>query len=199
MEWHYIAATISGILAAVAGVPYIIDTFRRETRPNVVTWGLWSIIQFIFIAAQFSSGASLSVVLPLVEVVTTAAIVALGLIGYGYEKYGWLDGVCLVIAIAAIASWQLTNNPIYALWLSVLADFVASVPALYKSYHDAESETLSTYALVVFSAIFAILSTTIYDLANLLWPIYIAFNSALFVILLVVGRRMHPAKQNAAQ
>lgn len=163
---------------------------RGSTRPNVVSWGLWLLIQSIFAAAQWSSGASLSIVLPIVEVFTVGLVVLLGLVGYGYKKYGPLDIACLLLAFGAIALWQITNDPMVALWMSVAADFVAAVPTLYKSYTDPESETISTYFLVVLSAIAAGFSTTIINIPNLLWPIYIFSVNGAVVALVLLGKKM---------
>lgn len=190
MDWHYIFAIASGLLTVAAVVPYIWDMVRGSTRPNVVSWGLWLLVQSIFAAGQFTAGASLSIVLPIVEVFTVGIVVVLGLVGYGYKKYGPLDILCLVLALGAIVLWQITNDPMVALWMSVGADFMAAIPTLYKSYKDPESETISTYFLVVLSALAAAFSTTIYDVPNLLWPAYIFGINGAVVVLVLLGKKM---------
>ncbi len=192
MDWHAALALLTGIITAVAVVPYVRDMLHGTTRPNLVTWGLWLLIQSIFISAQFSSGASWSVVLPLVEMGTVGAVFFLGLVGYGYKKYGWLDAVCLVIAVAAIVLWQMTDEPMVALVLSVFADFVAVLPTFKKAYFDPKSETPLAYLLVVIASVLAAASTTIFDVANLLWPLYIfALNGAVLCLILLGRTRKH--------
>ncbi|HWB34052.1 MAG TPA: hypothetical protein VG753_01910 [Candidatus Paceibacterota bacterium] len=189
MDWHQIAALVTGVLTISAVLPYVRDMLQGTTRPNLVTWGLWLIIQTIFILAQFSSGASWSVVLPLAEMGTVGVVFILGLFGYGYKKYVLLDIVCLVTALAAIMLWQLTSQPLAALLLSVVADMVASIPTLRKAYLDPRSETPSAYLLVVVSAACAGLSTTALDLPNLLWPVYIFILNGSVLALILLGRR----------
>ncbi len=189
MDWHQIAALLAVILGVISVVPYIRDMLKGSTRPNLVSWGLWFLIQSIFAAAQFSAGASLSIVLPLVEVAAVLAVIVLGLFGYGYKKYGPLDFACLALALGAIALWQITNDPVVALWMAVAADFVAAVPTLFKAFRDPKSETPLAYFLVVLSAIAAALSTDIIDVPNLLWPAYIFAINAATVSLILLGFR----------
>lgn len=182
-------AAAAGILTVASAVPYVRDMLRGTTKPNVVSWGLWTLIQGIFAAAQWAQGASLSIVLPAVEVASTGLIVALGLVGFGYKKYRPLDFICLFLALGAIVLWQLTRDPMVALWLSVAADFVAAVPTLVKAYRDPKSETPSAYLLVALSAIAAAFATSIIDLPNLLWPAYIFAVNGATLSLILLGKR----------
>ena len=189
MDFHVFAAVLAGLLTLASVVPYVRDMLKGTTKPNIVSWGLWTLIQAIFAAAQFSAGASLSIVLPAVEVGTTGLVVVLGLIGFGYKKYRPLDFVCLALALLAIALWQISKDPMVALWLSVAADFVAAVPTLVKAYKDPKSETPSAYLLVALSAIAAAFATSIIDIPNLLWPAYIFAINATTLSLILLGRK----------
>ena len=189
MDFHEIAAIISGVLTFVAVVPYVRDMFKGTTRPNIVTWGLWLLVQAIFAGAQYASGASWSIVLPLTEMLTVGFVVFLALIGYGYGKYNRLDIVCFLLAITAILLWQLTREPIFALVLSVMADCIAAIPTLVKSYKDPSSETASSYLLVVAGAFFALLSSRLWNLPNLLWPGYLFVLNGSIFCLVFIGQR----------
>jgi hypothetical protein len=189
MDFYILMAALAAALTIVSVVPYVRDMVKGTTRPNIVTWGLWCLIQAIFAAAQFSAGASLSIVLPLFEVATVGLIVVLGLAGFGYKKYGPIDFVCLVLALGAIALWQVTNDPMLAMWMAVAADFIAAIPTLFKAYRDPKSETPLAYFLVVLSAIAAGFSTTIIDIPNLLWPAYIFAINTSTVTLILLGKR----------
>jgi hypothetical protein len=189
MDFHILAAVVAALLAIISVVPYVRDMLKGKTKPNVVSWGLWTLIQGIFAAAQFAEGASLSIVLPAVEVASTGLIVVLGLAGFGYKKYRPLDFICLALALGAIVLWQVTKDPMLALWLSVAADFVAAVPTLFKAYKDPKSETPSAYLLVALSAIAAAFATSIIDTPNLLWPAYIFAVNGATLSLILLGRR----------
>ena len=193
MNWYEIAALVSGALTIIAFFPYVWDIFKGTTRPNAISWGLWTLIHIIFISAQLSAGASFSIVLPFGEFFGVALVTVLGLVGYGYKKYGLLDIVCLVCCLAAIVLWLLTNNPILALVLAIAADFCATIPTLKKAYFDPTSETMSAYILVIVAAVFAGLSSTLFNFANLAWPVYIFFINTLVVVFILLGRRLKKA------
>jgi len=189
MDFHLIMAVFAGALTLASVVPYVRDMVKGTTRPNIVSWGIWCLVQAIFALAQLAEGASYSVILPLAEVATVGLIVLLGLVGYGYKKYGKTDIACFVLALVAIVLWQTTGDPMLALWFSVAADVLAAVPTWVKAYKDPKSETISAYFLVALSAIAAALSTTIVDVPNLLWPANIFFGNTLVVLLILLGRR----------
>lgn len=193
MDFHVVMAVLAGVLTIISVVPYVRDMIKGTTRPNIVSWGLWCLIQAIFAAAQFAEGASLSIVLPIVEVVTVGLVVVLGFMGYGYKKYRPLDFICLALALGAIVLWQITSDPMLALWLSVAADILAAVPTFIKAYRDPESETISAYALVALSAIAAAFATDIIDIPNLLWPANILFGNTLILTLILLGKRAKKA------
>lgn len=191
-------AIAAGILTIVSVVPYVRDMLKGSTRPNVVSWGIWCLVQAIFAAAQFTEGASLSIVLPVVEVATVGLVVVLGLRGYGYRKYRPLDFICLALALLAIVLWQLTSNPILAMWMSVAADLLAAIPTLFKAYRDPKSETPSAYLLVALSAVAAGFATSIIDLPNLLWPVYIFALNGTILGLILIGKRAKKSGINPA-
>ena len=137
---HLILGIISGILGVVAAVPYIKDILHGSTRPNTVSWALWVLLLLISILAQISAGASWSLVFLIGDFLGTSAVLILCLGGYGYKEYGWIEWVCLALAIIAIVSWQLTNQPILAIVFAIIADFMAAVPTVIKAYRDPWSE-----------------------------------------------------------
>lgn len=189
MEWHLIVGIVAGIVQAISVVPYIKDMLHGETRPNVVTWFLWMVIQIIIIAAQFSAGASWSVIILIVMTLNTMAVLLLCLKGYGYKKYGKIDFVCFLLAILAIVVWQITNEPVLAIVFSVVADFFALAPTIVKTYREPNSESAFPWFLNVVAGVLAVISTTKFDLANVLFPVYYIVTDSSLVILMLRGRR----------
>lgn len=190
LDWHSIVGTLGGILALAAIAPYIKDILHGTTRPNIVSYGLWAILLAISIFAQISAGTSWSVVLLIGDFIGTSTIVVLCLVGYGYSKYGWVEWTCLALAVLAIASWQLTQQPLLAIIFAVLADAMAAVPTIVKAYRDPWSELPVTWLIIAFGALLGILSTTIWDAANLLFPAYLLAVNGLTGIIALTGRRL---------
>jgi chromate transport protein ChrA len=119
------------------------------TRPNLVSWLLWTILLLIGIFAQFSAGASWSVILLIASAFNTALVTVLILFGYGYKKYGRLDIACFVLALVAIVLWHVTGDPVLAIVLAICADFLAgssNYPS--KSYKEPFSESLFSWTII---------------------------------------------------
>lgn len=190
MDWHQTLGIASGLIAFFAVVPYIRDILHGTTRPNIFSFALWSAMLFISIFAQISAGASWSVLLIIGDCVGTTTIVLLCLAGYGYGKYGRLEWVCTALAVLAIASWQITEQPLLAILFAVVADALAAVPTVLKAYRDPWSESAAQWLLIAFAAALAIASSTIFDIANIIFPAYLLTVNGLTGLLTFFGRRM---------
>ena len=81
------------------------------------------------------------------------------------------DKLCFVLALAAIIFGLLTKEPLVALAISVLADIIASIPTIVKTYRDPYSEAVFPWFLVIVALLGAI-STIKLNTANLIYPFY---------------------------
>src|SRR4051812_28128112 len=102
MDWHLVAGIAAGVLMTAGTIPYIRDMIRGETRPNIVSWGIWALAVGISTAAQFAAEPSWSVVLVATTFVMDFSVLMLALAGWGYAKFYWWDGVCLVLSVLAL-------------------------------------------------------------------------------------------------
>lgn len=193
MDWHEIAAILSGVVQFSSVVPYVWSMVKGTTRPNVISWIVWTLLQVIAITAQFSAGASWSVIILVVMTFNTVLVTFLGLVGYGYRKYGVLDWTCFTLAILAILLWRVTSNPVNALILLVAADFLAVIPTLIKTVREPYSELPLGWFLIAVAAMLSIASTTIFNTANLIYPVYLFIVNALVCIVAFVGQRVKKA------
>jgi hypothetical protein len=194
MDWHLPVAALAGAVQVSSIVPYVRDMLRGTTRPNVVSWSLWTLLQVIAIFAQLSAGASWSIVLLFAMTFNTSLVVVLCLMGYGYTKYGLVDYACFAFALGAILLWQATNEPLVALVLAVVADLIAALPTIVKTIRDPYSEIPLAWSLGGFSGLLGIISLTRFDVANLIYPVYILVTNALIACLAFFGREPRHAQ-----
>lgn len=191
MDYHIVLALLSALFCFASCVPYARDIFYGTTRPNAVTWFLWLFIQGLAIAAQFQEGASLSVVIVIADALTIGFVFILSIIGYGYRSYGTFDVLCGLLCISAIVLWQITGNANIALVFSVIADIFAISPTLRKTYLDPWSEFPFAWALTAVGAFFGVLSSTVFNFSNIVFPAYLFGINALMFLLAYFGRRAH--------
>ena len=190
MDWHLLLGILGGTIAMLAVIPYIRDIIKKTTRPNTVSWSIWVLLLFISILAQINAGASWSVILLIGDFIGTSTIAVLSFVGYGYGKYTWIEWTCLTLAILAIVSWQLTSQPVLAIAFAIIADAMAGIPTLVKAYRDPQSEHPTMWFVIALGSLLAILSTTIFNLANLLFPVYLLLIDGTIGVLALMGRKL---------
>ena len=188
-DWQVASALLSGVLGLPAGFFYARDMLRGgTTKPNAITFVLWTLCQAIALTAQLRSGASWSIVVVITATVNTGGIACLALAGYGYRRYGWLDAWCGVSSLVAIVLWQETGDPMLAIAFAIIADVFASAPTVKKVISEPETEHVGGWTLIVLSTAFAIISTTKWDLPNLVFPTYLLLMNFLILVFAYFGR-----------
>jgi hypothetical protein len=188
-DWHFVLGIIAGLISFGAIIPYVKDILHGTTRPNVISYALWVLLLLISIFAQISSGTSWSVIFIIGDLIGSSVVVVLCLSGYGYKKYGKTEWICTGLALLAIVSWQVTSQPVLAIIFAVLADLMAAIPTVIKSYQDPWSESSTIWFLIAFAAILSLISTTIFNPSNLLFPIYLLLINSIIGTLVFFGRR----------
>jgi hypothetical protein len=189
-SWHVATAALSGVLSVISGWIYIKDILKGgETKPNAVSFFLWTVLQAIALVAQFKEGASLSVVIVIMVTLNTAVVTILALVGYGYKKYGKADFYCALLAVAAIVGWQVTGNPVLAICFAIAGDLFAAVPTMIKTKKDPYSEHLPAWGIIVAACVFGVLSTDRLDVANLAFPLYLVMGNGVIFALALFGRK----------
>jgi hypothetical protein len=192
MDWRAAVGSLAGAITLLAIIPYVLDIFRGLTRPNVVTWFLWTLNGSILAYAQYTAGASWTLSVLVASTLSTAIVTVLA-VPFGQRNYGVLDGVCLVMALAAMAGWWWTKNPVVAIVLGVLAEIFAVSPTIAKTYRAPKTETPITYWATSFATVMSLIASTKFDIANLLFPIYSISVNTLIAVMASNGRRRRSA------
>jgi len=125
-------------------------------------------LAIIAVSGQVSAGASWSLFLPAAITLNISLVLIIAARGYGYKKYGWTDLVCLAGAVAAIVAW-----------------------AVAKTRKEPFTESAISWFLVSGAACLAIISTTKFDVANLLYAVYTALIAVFIGCLAYFGQRKH--------
>lgn len=189
IDWHLIVGSIGGLIAFFSIIPYAKDILRGTTRPNVASYSLWAFLVAISMMAQIDAGASWSLILLIGDFLAVLIVLLFCIAGYGYKKYSWVEYVCFALGILAIVLWQITSQPLLAICFAILADLIASIPTVVKTYRDPWSELPFAWFLVAFGAMLGIVSTNIWNLENILFPLNILIINGTVAIIAFLGRR----------
>ncbi len=189
MDWHEVTGILAGLAVFGSAIPYIKGMLFGTTRPSITSWSLYFLLQIISIAAQFSAGASWSIIILFVSTFNISVILILCVFGYGYKKHGLADLISIILFVLALLLWYLTDAPITALLLAVAADAFASIPTIVKSYKDPHSENLAGWFVYSASGVLSLLAAFGSSPANFVWPIYILLLGFAITLIILVGQR----------
>lgn len=178
----------SAIITVSAVIPYIIDVFKKKTKPRVVSWFIWALLGGIAAAASLSDGQYAAFVLSGSASLECLLVVMLGF-KYGEKELAPFDVICFVGAIVGLILWYIFNSPAIAIAASILIDLIGSLPTLKHAWQKPDEETWVTFALSGTGAALAIFAATSVRVTSLAVPIYIvAINAAFTSILLSRGK-----------
>jgi len=176
-----------GIIAAtifiIGDIPYLIDTVKKVTQPQRVTWGIIVLLNTVGFANQLASGANDSLWLFGAAVVMTGLIFATSL-WHGVGGRTKQDFIVLMIGLAGIILWLIFDDPLLSILANVVAGIVALIPTFIKARRDPDSETRITWLFGAISATLAAISVGEFDIQLLLLPVNAAIVQGYMVYLL---------------
>jgi hypothetical protein len=165
-------ALISAALIVAASPPYIIDTLKRKTQPERVTWLIFSIISLVAFISQLALGASWSLFLSGFDTAASILVFILSL-KLGVGGFTRLDISALVIAGIGVVIAIAADQPLISLSGVILADIAGVVITVRKAYLDPSSETAISWLLVGTASLFGIFAVGELKFGLLLYPIYL--------------------------
>lgn len=186
-----IAGILAGVLQAMFYVPYVRDVLAGKTRPHRGSWAIWLTLSVIVLASQRADGGRWSLLVVVAQLVGAVVILLLA-VRRGVGGASRLDMSLLVVAIAGVIGWFVAGNPTIATVCVVIADCVAVVMMLPKTYADPYSETLSAFVFSIVSGVLAMAAVGSLDVGLLLYPAYFVVADSLLIGLIVRRRQEVP-------
>lgn len=173
---------ILGALIALPGqIGYFLDTLRGKAKPNRVTWFLWALAPMLAFAAQINGGVGILSLSTFMAGFGPAMILLASIYSRkAYWKITKFDYICGALSLIGLILWAITKDGNLAIVFAILADGLAALPTVVKSYNYPETESSLIFGL---SAI----GTGITLLAIQDWSfVYYAFPLYLFIICIVL-------------
>ena len=182
MQYLVIVGAIINLLASYV---YIKDTLQGKTKPNRVTWFLWSLAPFIATAAAITEGVSWAVLPVFMSGCCPFLILLASFVNKGsYWKLSKFDYSCGIVSLLAIALWWLSKEPVVAMIFAIMGDALAGIPTIKKAWVFPETESRITYIMsliAVSTSFFAVKSGSFLEIA---FPIYLVLmiSTVIFVL-----------------
>jgi uncharacterized protein with PQ loop repeat len=179
---------IAVVLTFAAYVPYYRDILKGKTRPHIYSWSLWGLLTILLVALQIKGGAG-----PATWVTAAAGLLCVGVVVLslknGKRDITTSDTIVAILSLLAIGFWIIADQPIISMILAILADLLAFIPTIRKSYHDPHSETLSLYITNALRFVLALFAVEHYTYLSSSWIVAWIIGYASLAILLAVRRR----------
>jgi hypothetical protein len=179
---------VGGILVIFSAYPYLVDIYRKKTKPNIVSWATWTLLTTIATVAAFAADAPRAAFLTLGATIATLSIAILGLKN-GIAKLTLFDFVCQAAAIAGLILWLLFNSPTIAIIFSLSIDLIGGLPTLRHSWLKPAEETWQAFLIGGIASILTLLSLEHYKLADLAFPVYFVLFDLIIVVVIVYRRK----------
>lgn len=153
--------------------PYIKDILAGKTKPERISWLIWSVMGVIFIVTQYLEGATSSIWFTVAGTVFATLVFLLSL-RHGEGGFHLRDKVILACVCAVLFIWYLSNDAALTIFLTVLIEIGAGYLTIIKTYRDPSTETLSFWLLSTLGAVLACLAVGELHYELLVFPVYIA-------------------------
>lgn len=175
-------AFLGAIIFALGSVGYLVDTVKGKVKPNRVTWFIWALAPLIAFSAQLEAGVGIhqSLLTFMAGFIPLVILLASFVNKKSYWKISKLDISCGVLSGIGLILWQVTGTGFVAIIFALLADFLAAIPTILKSYRHPETENWMFYLCNAVSALITLLTITSWTFEAYSFPLY------LFVITVVL-------------
>lgn len=158
----------------MGGLSYVISTLKGRTKPNRITWFIWASVPFIAFSAEINKGVGIQSLLTFIVGFNPFLIFLASFINKNAQwKLGKLDFVCGGLAIIGIILWLIFRDGNFAIFFAILADGLAGVPTIIKSYRFPETENYIIFLGSGISAAITLLTITVWNFAHYGFPLYI--------------------------
>ncbi len=194
-EWSVLIGSIFNLIGSSS---YARDTFLGKTSPNRVTWFMWALAPLIAFAAQISKGVGLS---SMMTFMVGFGPLTIFIASFFNKKSVWkiskFDVICGSLSLGGLVMWLLIREGNVAILFALLADFLAGVPTIIKSFRNPETESSLVFLFGAVSALITLLVLKSWSFEYVAFPLYIfIFCAVLFpVIKFKLGRKILVVKR----
>jgi hypothetical protein len=173
---------IGAIVLLIGTIFYIKETLKGNTKPNRVSWLIWSIAPMIATIAAISDGITWSVLPVFMSGFCPFLVFVASFINKNsYWKLRKIDYFCGLFSILALIFWGIAKEPNVAIILAIISDGLATIPTLIKFWKYPETETIHAYTAAIFNAFTSFFAINIWNFSAYAFPIYLISINILFV------------------
>jgi len=177
---HTSLLIVGALLPMVSAAVYVWAIVRGPVRPQRMTRFLLAAIGALSLASLFASGDRAGLWLAVTSFIESAVIWVLSW-WRGIGGRDPLDIACLVLCGVGVAWWIASGDSMAGLIASCVADLIACIPSFVKTVRLPHTESGLFYLLGTLAGLCIALAGP-YGWQQLLFPVYILFINAVFML-----------------
>ena len=164
---------------------YIASISKDHAKPNLVSWFIWMLAPFIAVFFQLEAGAGLSVFpVFMAGFGPLLIIVAASLIKKAFWKLNTFDIFCGVLALLSLVIYIFTHNLAVSIFFAILADALAFIPTMVKSWTFPETESHYAYSFSIISNTIGLLIIKNWSFTIYSFSIYLIIANVIMTLIL---------------
>jgi hypothetical protein len=175
---------LAGVISLLGFLPYIAEIVRGKTRPNRVTWWIWTAVGAVLCVSYYASGARHTVWVP-VSYVLGPLVTALLSLKYGEGGADRFDRACLGASLLSLVAWWLARSPLMVLLVNIGIDALGALPTLRKTYYAPAEESLRSWSIFLLADVVNLCALGSWSVATALYPLYLCALAAVLVLLML--------------
>lgn len=177
----------SAALNFTAYVPYIRDILRGRTKPQRVTWFIFSIMGVSSFVSQAVLGATDVLWLAGAQTGATVVIAFLS-IKHGMGGSSRMDILVFCASLIGVILWLTLGKAQIALYINIAAAVIAVMPTARKSWHQPQTETLLTWVLGTIAGCCALIASGFSELSSFIFPLHVTLINGVVAAILLRGK-----------
>jgi hypothetical protein len=160
---------------------YLKDTLSGKTRPNRVSWLMWTIAPFIATVAAISDGVKWAILPTFMAGFCPLLVFVASFINKkAYWKLEKFDYLCGLFSALALIFWAITKDPVIAIVFAIASDGFACIPTLVEAWRYPETETGISYVASIFNALTSFAAIRIWSFPGYGFGLYLFIANSLF-------------------
>lgn len=184
-EGKIVLGVVGSLMILYAHGLYIISILKGKTKPNLITWSIWTIATTTVFFAQIMNNAGPGCWGLGVSVLTCSFITIITVLKKITSSIKKIDILLLLTSIFAIFLWWFTSDPLYSVIILTTIDVLGYIPTIRKTYYNPHQENISTYNISSLRHLLSLISLHQFSLVNVIFQIgMVTANSILTIVYL---------------
>jgi hypothetical protein len=189
MDYKIILGIIAVTVGFVSYIPYFKNIFLGNTKPHMFSWLIWALLEGIAFFAQLSRGGGAGAWVTGTTAILCVLVFSVSL-SRGEKNIVFSDKISFAGAILGLILWLLSKDPLVAVILVSLVDFLGFIPTFRKSYFKPREETAKLYVMSILKLILSLFALQSVNLTTVLYPASLILTNALFITMILMRRKV---------